>query len=62
MKLKLSKHWYEDQAKAEEKCMDVAAGISLRGIAKKAPARKSKKSTAARTALRAATSSKRRAK
>jgi hypothetical protein len=62
MKLKLSKHWYEVRSKAEEKCMDVAAGMSVSGTTKKAVVRKAKKSTAARVVGEPATASKRRAK
>ena len=61
MKLKLSKHWYEVRSKAEEKCMDVSAGMSLSATTKKVMERKATKSAAARTVRKLGTSSKRRA-
>ena len=32
MKLKLTESWYANRAKAEESCMDIAAGASIRPI------------------------------
>ncbi len=62
MKLKLSKRWYEVRSKAEETCMDVAAGMSLSRVTKKAGERTAKKPTMAQGSRSRAASSKRREK
>ncbi len=48
MKLKLSDEWYRARAKAETRCLDVAAGMSLSKPVKNPTGPKVKKTTAAR--------------
>lgn len=48
MKLKLSDKWYRDRAKAEARCTDIAAGMSVSKSSKKPATAKAKKATAAR--------------
>lgn len=43
MKLKLTKKWYEEHAKLEHGCADIAAGASLRSIGRQSPAKNSNK-------------------
>ncbi|MFA7339273.1 MAG: hypothetical protein WC028_21010 [Candidatus Obscuribacterales bacterium] len=49
MKLKLTESWYANRAKAEESCMDIAAGASIRPITAAQQPKKKTTGTAANT-------------
>ena len=55
MKLKLTKAWYEERAKAEEKCSFVAAGASLRSIEDDLPGKRTRPKSTKKAANKSST-------